>query len=203
MRRLCLFLFFTVFTLHSQAQIHEVGLLGGGNTTISDLSPNIFSLPNGYQGGLFYRWNINERYALRANAVLYRMFVSNWSENGELSAQVEFNFFDFDTFDQFAHTPYTFIGLGLLGYDRQIIGTPRAEKVFTAAIPFGLGYKWKLRSNWVLGAEIGARYTFTDDLDRHPGSSEFPNNPSTNDWYTSIGVTLSYTFGRGDCACDQ
>jgi hypothetical protein len=58
----------------------------------------------------------------------------------------------------------------------------------------------------ILGVEVGARYTMTDNLD---GSN--PKNKilaplrfgdiNSNDWYVFSGITLTYTFGNQPCYC--
>jgi hypothetical protein len=58
----------------------------------------------------------------------------------------------------------------------------------------------------ILGVEVGARYTMTDNLD---GSN--PKNKilaplkfgdiNSNDWYVFSGITLTYTFGNRPCYC--
>jgi hypothetical protein len=68
-----------------------------------------------------------------------------------------------------------------------------------------LGIKSNVSRHIVLGLEVGARYTFTDNLD---GSNPKDNtlrfgNINNNDWYVFSGFTLSYTFGRKPCYCAQ
>ncbi len=70
-----------------------------------------------------------------------------------------------------------------------------------------VGYKSTLGSKFVIAAEIGARYTFTDNLDgsNPSGSDEIDSlqfgNINNNDWYVFTGITLTYTFGRKPCFC--
>ena len=74
-------------------------------------------------------------------------------------------------------------------------------------IPIALGYKTTLTDKIILGLEIGARYTFSDELDGSVPDSEWLienysfGNLNNNDWYMFTGVTLTYTFGRNDCYC--
>ena len=72
----------------------------------------------------------------------------------------------------------------------------------------GIGYKTNILGKFILGVEVGARYTFTDNLD-----GNFPENESNqqyrfgninnNDWYTFTGITLTYTFGIKPCYCND
>ena len=69
-----------------------------------------------------------------------------------------------------------------------------------------IGYKAVIKRNLILALEIGARYTFSDNLD---GSAPENNlnetsgfgNLNNNDWYMFTGVTLTYAFGRKPCFC--
>jgi len=71
-----------------------------------------------------------------------------------------------------------------------------------------LGFKTTLTNHIILAAEIGARYTFTDEIDGSVPDAAYriPNysfgNLNNNDWYTFTGITLTYTFGRKPCYCD-
>ena len=72
------------------------------------------------------------------------------------------------------------------------------------AIPMTAGAKYRLNQFLVLGAEIGARYTFTDNLDAsNPEGSNYEafrfGNVFSDDWYVFSGLTLTYTFGRKPC----
>ena len=63
-------------------------------------------------------------------------------------------------------------------------------------------------SNFVLGLEIGARYTFADDIDGSLPRNEnwLPiqfGNKNNNDWYVFSGLTLTYTFGNKPCFCAE
>jgi hypothetical protein len=69
------------------------------------------------------------------------------------------------------------------------------------AIPFGLGYKTKLVTDFAIAVEIRARYTFVDDIDYNNqkiNSVKF-GNPDSNDWYVLSGISLVYSFGRPPC----
>jgi hypothetical protein len=71
-----------------------------------------------------------------------------------------------------------------------------------------LGVKANIFENFVVGAEVGARYTFTDNLDgSNPENENFKNwrfgNLNSNDWYVFSGITLTYTFGQNPCFCAE
>jgi len=72
-----------------------------------------------------------------------------------------------------------------------------------------LGYKATVGAKFVFAAEIGARYTFTDNIDgSNPDKSSESNeslsfgNINNNDWYVFTGITITYTFGRKPCYCN-
>jgi hypothetical protein len=76
------------------------------------------------------------------------------------------------------------------------------------AIPMILGIKSNITSKLILGAEVGVRYTFTDNLDgSNPKNENLQTlkfgNTNSNDWYVFTGFTLTYTFGEKPCYCAE
>lgn len=168
----------------------------------------------------------------------------------EGSLVFEYNFFDINDEHGKKHSPYIFAGVGAFLYDKALytventfarnengvilvpntIATEintRTEKETKFTFPFGAGYKYKYRQ-FVVSAEVGFRYTSTDNLDHSFASTEdftFNSEPGLNDqevndlnsniiksrqvgnmsntdWYVFTGLTLTYTFGRPPCYCD-
>ena len=75
-------------------------------------------------------------------------------------------------------------------------------------IPIALGAKFTLTEHLILGAEIAAHYSFSDEIDGsipETKTEEFESlrfgNINNNDWYVFSGFTLTYTFGRNPCFC--
>lgn len=179
----------------------------------------------------------------------------NYSYNNsiiEASLLYEYNFFDINNEDGRKHSPYIFAGVGAFMYDKLsynvnhtfkmddlgvVIGeadeptteiSTKSEKETGFSVPMGFGYKIKYKRNFVISAEVGFRYTQTDNLDHSfanykdfsfnadPGldqdvvnqlntsivKSRQVGNTSNYDWYVFTGLTLTYTFGRPPCYCD-
>ena len=58
----------------------------------------------------------------------------------------------------------------------------------------------------ILGVEVGARYSFADDIDgSNPSNNNLDSarfgNVNSKDWYVFSGLTLTYTFGNKPCFC--
>ena len=122
----------------------------------------------------------------------------------------EFNFQDFNLHEnQVKVTPYIYTGLTVFIYSENFFLGKTLKVGYDNgqfAIPMIVGVKSNITENLILGAEVGARYTFTDNLDgSNPKNPNLPNLPSgnigTDDWYVFTGVTLTYTFGERPCYC--
>lgn len=112
----------------------------------------------------------------------------------EASILYEYNFFPINTEQHRAYSPYIFAGVGAFAYthldykvthkfkstgnpstpkdfDTEISSSKR--KKFNYTIPFGAGFKYRFRYNWIISAEVGVRPTLIDELDL---SSAQPND---------------------------
>lgn len=223
-RILSTFLCFFMLTFMN-AQIHEVGVFVGGSNFIGDVGPTNYINPNKLALGVLYKWNKSTRHSWRASYIQstirsndLRSDAPNRLQRGfsfknniqELSAGVEFNFFDFDLHELTTKiTPYVFTGLNYFRYDYQYFSNGATEfrkKEFALAIPMVLGAKSNITPHLILGIEVGARYTFTDNIDA--SNPDLPNalqfgNINNKDWYVFSGITLTYTFGNNPCFCPQ
>jgi len=210
-----------------QAQLHEIGVFGGGANFIGDIGKTTYIAPNEPAFGILYKWNRSKRHSWRFSAITGKISGNDLEskvpgredrgfkfENNvtELSAGLEFNFFDFDLHNQpFFATPYVYTGLSYFKYDSlYFIGNmQRLEKdSWAMAIPMTVGIKMKISNKLILGLESGARYTFVDDLDgSFPKSNTLDNlkfgNTNSKDWYVFTGATLTYTFGQNPCFCNE
>ncbi|WPO80774.1 DUF6089 family protein [Flavobacterium sp. KACC 22761] len=217
--------FFPFIALH--AQINELGVFVGGSNFVGDVGSTTYINPNKLAFGVLYKWNKSPRHAYRFSYTQstvsgndvdseesgrYNRGYSFRNNIKELSAGLEFNFFDFNLHDYHTKvTPYIYTGLSYFFYDDLYIDGGRTYKDKTSssiAIPMTLGIKSNVTPHFIIGAEVGARYTFTDNID---GSNPNNNNLSSlrfgnlnnNDWYVFSGITLTYTFGQKPCYCAQ
>ena len=177
---ICL-LFFTA----TQAQINELGVFVGGSNFIGDVGSTTYVNPNSPAIGLVYKWNKTPRHSWRFSFIKSKLTAKDIESNDqkrmvrkyefdnaitELSGGIEFNFFDFNIFNPLERkiTPYVYTGLSLSFYDSLFFKYGRSEfdsKQKTLGLPLILGVKSNLTSNFVVGLEVGSRFTFADDLD--------------------------------------
>jgi hypothetical protein len=215
--------FFTFTAIH--AQIHEVGVFLGGSNYIGDVGKTTYIDPNAPAFGVLYKWNKSPRHAYRISYTQSQIesndleskepgrnlrgysFTNNIKE---LSAGLEFNFFDFNLHDyRNKTTPYIYTGLSYVSYEGKYLDSNTIETSGTSstiAIPMTLGVKSNITESFVLAAEVGARYAFTDNIDgSNPKNESLPKfgNINNNDWYVFSGVTLTYTFGEKPCYCRE
>ncbi|QKG57865.1 outer membrane beta-barrel protein [Hymenobacter sp. BRD128] len=128
----------------------------------------------------------------------------------EAAGVVEYNFLDYhDRRDQHrVHvSPYLFAGLGLYYVSTTVSSANDALKAdfdrkgakVGLAIPAGAGLKIALTEHFNLGLEMGARKTFTDQLDHTGDQTPLLVNSHDQDWYYYSGISLSYTFYKILC----
>ena len=231
MKRLWLFIVLLCFSLQTRAQFHELGSFLGGGNYIGDIGNTYFIFPENPAFGLVYKWNRTTRYSLRANAMIMNFKKSDYSptdvarfnrryrfENQimELSVGAEVNFIDFNLHDgEKILAPYLFLGLGyvrfnLFYHDPNTLENIEYGKDGDITLPAILGIKSNISQFVVMGFEIGARYTLTDNLDGSaPVNNDNINNPikfgnlNNNDWYVFTGLTISFTFGDLPCYCKE
>jgi len=128
----------------------------------------------------------------------------------EASAGLEFNFVEYNlhklgpAFSPYLYTGLTYFRYGYYYFDAgQLQDIDQKDGAF--AIPMTVGVKARLYDIIIVGAEVGARYTFTDNLDAsNPEGSNFEQfrfgNILSDDWYVFTGITVTYTFGRKPCS---
>jgi hypothetical protein len=224
MKKIFIFIFILGLT-KLNAQIHEVGVFFGGSNYIGDVGKTNYINPNELAYGIIYKWNKSPRHAWRISYTQSKITANdldsevpgrkkrgyNFENNiKEVSLGMEFNFFEFNLheFDRII-TPYIYTGLSYTNYDELYVinGVSKIDinkGVF--AIPMTVGLKSNVMPNLILGFEVGARYTRTDNLDGSlPKNEDLEplkfGNINSKDWYVFSGFTLTYTFGEKPCYC--
>ena len=229
MRYLTLVLITLLSIQLSYSQIHEFGIFVGGSNFIGDVGATNYIAPKKLAIGGIYKWNRSPRHSYRISLLFTELEGIDKNSDDpsrvqrgyefknkiiELSAGMEFTFFDFDLHNGGnASTPYLYTGISIASYDNFYFnnGELKSENTSSYAygIPMVLGYKAAISDQLILALEIGARYTFTDEIDGSvPDAKELKatksfGNINNNDWYTFTGITLTYTFGRNPCFCAQ
>jgi len=226
--RLFIIAIFVLVSGQISGQTYEIGAFAGGANNIGDVGRTNFILPSGLAYGGLFKWNKSKRYAWRISfmhgkfkADDSKSSISSRRQRGyivknsmtEASLGLEFNFVEYNLHKLGpSFTPYLYTGVTYFRYDYnyfdagQLINFNQTDGSF--AIPMTVGAKYRLNQFLILGAEIGARYTFTDNLDAsNPEKSRLISdqldvdfgNIFSDDWYVFSGLTLTYTFGRKPC----
>ena len=222
-------IFMSIYFFQStEAQIYEVGVFVGGSNFIGDVGATDYISPNQAAFGAILKWNRSPRHSFRASFIfsdlegidgksddprrIQRGYTFNTSIF-EFSAGMEFTFWEFDLHTSgMKGTPYLYSGISVVNHDNYFfdqsgVYTSENTSSWAYGIPMVLGYKTNISNHFVLAAEIGARYTFSDELDGSVPDGEFRDqfsfgNTNSNDWYVFSGITLTYTFGRRPCYCN-
>jgi hypothetical protein len=210
----------------SFSQIHEIGGFIGGSNFIGDVGATNYISPNQLAIGGVYKWNRSPRHSFRASIIYSelegtdsksddpRRKQRNYEFNNkiiEISAGMEFTFFDFDLHTgKKLGTPYLYTGISVAHHDNYYflndLYTPENTSSWAYGIPMVLGFKTTFTDDLILGIEVGARYTFSDEIDGSVPDDPFREpyrfgNLNNNDWYVFSGITLTYTFGINPCYC--
>jgi len=223
LNKFLLFLCLLLTTL-SWGQTYELGAFLGAANAMADVGAQEYIKPSNLVIGGVFKWNKSQRYAWRAQLNYARLIFDDKqskdpsrvlrnlkSENSilELSAGLEVNFVPYNL-HKFgpAFSPYLYSGITVFRYDYFYFdkGFPQNinKKDTSFALPLIFGAKARVGTSSILGAEIGVRYTFTDNLDgSNPINSNFAANSfgdvNKNDWYVFSGITITYTFTRKPC----
>ncbi|MEH6537961.1 MAG: DUF6089 family protein [Psychroserpens sp.] len=218
----------TFFAQTSHSQIYEIGVFAGGSNFIGDVGSTSYVSPNTAALGLLLKWNRSPRHSWRVSLMYSdlkghdrksddpRRKERNYSFDSnllEISAGMEFTFIDFDLHKSgIKATPYIYSGLTTAKHSNYYFDntgeyTSEGTDSWVYGIPMVLGIKSNITNHFILGFEVGARYTFSDELDGSvPDAEELDafsfGNINSNDWYVFTGFTLTYTFGQRPCYCN-
>jgi hypothetical protein len=228
MKRILVLFFCLIFQNVLIAQINEIGVFLGGSNFIGDVGKTTHVSPNKLAIGILYKWNKSPRHSYRFS---YTQSTSSGNdldsdvpgrvERGykfkneikEFSAGLEFNFFDFNLHEELTKkvTPYVYSGITYFAYDELFVVNGETQVDYTSstfAIPMIVGVKSNVFENIIIGFEVGARYTLTDNLDGSlPKNKNLEplkfGNLNSKDWYAFSGFTITYTFGEKPCYCKK
>lgn len=211
------------------AQTYEVGVSVGATNFVGDTGNTTFVRPTDIGFGVVAKWNRSKRHAFRFSA-LYLPISADDSESDderkqqrnfdfnnsikEFSLGLEYTFWEWDLHSgEKQTTPYLYTGITAINYGA-LARTPEGDfraydDPWSMAIPMILGIKTSIGGHVTISFEVGARYTFTDNIDgSNPEDLSLPveknlnfGNLNTNDWYFFSTLTLAYSFGRKPCYC--
>jgi hypothetical protein len=206
-----LLFFFLSLSLSGQRN-SDFGFFAGVSSYIGDINHGRLLYAPLPAGGLFYRYNLNPRQALRTsffigglqandldfqNGFQQARAASFSGSAGEWSLQFEFNFLPYSTQGKrWNFTPYFATGAGIA-----FINT--ATFTYVPVIPFSFGFKVNIYKNLGLEAEYGFRKTFYDNFDGvkdlvAPSDFSWIHN---NDWYTFTGIAFTWKIYNKLAGC--
>lgn len=230
MRYLLSVILLTSMSFSGLSQTYEVGLLAGGANYIGDVGRTNYILPNEAAFGALFKWNRSARHSFRASIMYANISGDDSKSNDERRKQrnlsfentitefglgVEYTFWEFDMHTgEPQRAPYLYTGIHYFLYKELFRSSATQIRDYdngsSFALPIVLGYKATIGTRLILAGEIGARYTFTDNLDGNNPNKGLPaegdrykfGNLNNNDWYVFTGITLTFTFGRQPCYCN-
>jgi len=213
MKRLfCLILLIINFLLSYGQRNADYGVFLGMSSYIGDINPDRLIYAPLPAAGLFYRYNLHPREAVRLNIFGCGLRASDKDFNntfqqargasftgevGEVSAQFEFNFFNYTTLGRrWNFSPYFAGGIGAA-----FVNTVSFD--ITPVIPASLGFKVNIYKNLGLEIEYDFRKTFYDNFD---GLKDFVAPADRgwlhhNDWYSFLGVGLTWKMYNRLAGC--
>ncbi|WP_203296218.1 type IX secretion system protein PorG [Luteirhabdus pelagi] len=230
MKYLATIVLVVIGTFSAFSQTYEVGAMLGGSNFIGDVGRTNYIAPNDLAFGGIFKWNRSARHSFRGSVLIANISGDDSESNDErrqqrgytfentvteISLGLEYTFWEFNMYNgKPASTPYLYTGLTYSWFDALYYPGEGTEIQSydgdsAVAIPMVVGYKATLGRRFVVGFEIGARYTFSDALDGSYPSKGQPSteafrfgNTNSDDWYVFTGITFTVTFGRKPCYCN-
>jgi hypothetical protein len=206
-----LLLFCFSFTAAGQRNA-DYGIFGGVSSYMGDINPSRLMYDPLPAAGIFYRYNLHPRHALRAdifvggirgsdldfnNAFQQTRAASFSGITGEIAVQFEFNFLPYTTEGRlWDWSPYFAAGIGAAFINS-------TEFSVQPVIPFSGGIKVNIYKNMGLEVEYGFRKSFYDNFDGlkdmvDPADYSWLNN---NDWYSFAGIGLTWKIYNKLAGC--
>ncbi len=226
MKRIFVLFFLLSSTLVYSQKTLEVGLMLGGMYYLGDINHGRQYHSVKPAAGVFFRQNLNKRWAVRANAAVGTLSASDQAFSGqyqkirnisfntpvlELVAQAEFNFLPYKLGAlryTSPFTPYLASGLGFL------LASNSTQK-YNIILPISVGIKLAVTKKLEIGIEWSARKTFSDGLDKlsgkkydvydleHDQKARYKQNASyySKDWYIYSGIFITYKIFQSGYVC--
>lgn len=194
-------LFTFSFLANSSSQaIWELGAKGGSAFYLGDRNALVFNEIQ-LSGAAYLRHNFNPRYT--ANAMFEFIQFTAPMEKSLISAGflLEFNFFEYGLMNSSSWTkyfsPYIFAGAKISGF---VDG--RGLLVFSPAIPFGVGVKWKALPGVNIGLDWTMNKLMSDKLDNANNPYSINDSRLINqDWYSTGSLSVGFDLGNRSSYC--
>jgi hypothetical protein len=206
-KALFFFILITPIVLLGQSKKQgEIGLFAGGAYYMGELNntPFIGTLP---AGGFLYRHTFDTRFAAKGIATIGKAAGHGDKINGayhsfdnlfyDVSISGEINFMQFIAANKnFDFTPYAHAGFGFMFFQGKKTVSDRNTPYIN--IPFGVGAKFNINSQWSWGVEYTLKKTFDDELDY---SYQIPTESvplkqqgylGNKDWVHVFGVYITH-----------
>ncbi|GAB2765062.1 DUF6089 family protein [Salinimicrobium soli] len=231
MRYIVVMVLMIFFSNQSYSQNFEIGPYVGGANYIGDVGNTTYINPKSLVFGGLLKWNRSDRHSFRFSLLYANIEADDarsddtrrqqrgysFSNNiAEASLGLEFTFWEWDLHaNTYQSTPYLYTGINYYFAHHYMLRNnaytrpnqlEEAGNNWEFSIPLVMGYKQTLNNFMAAGIEIGARYTFTDNLDGSQPSEvdgdyrlkDFGNR-NTTDWYMFTGIYLTFNFGHRSC----
>ncbi len=193
----------------------EIGGHAGGTFYMGEANPTtLFSEVNPMYGAMV-RYNANYRYAIKANVFKGSISGNIAADNpnipgldNDLSFQtdyldmgvnLEYNFFPYTRQDEpraSALSPYIFAGAGFTYI-------PSGNMLFN--FPFGLGVKYMITERMNIGAELGMRKLFADNVENNSDIDDPSNSNKSrfvnNDYYSNFSFFITFSLSNRTWHC--
>ena len=208
--------------IYAQEYKFESGAAAGISSYMGDANKTSFTYHPGIVTGLLFRYNINFHWALKSNLLAGRVSGDTWNTGNnfpsgqkaafrrtfaEAGVQTEFNFLPYSDKYRYTgtkpYTPYLFVGAGITyaAGETDYIGPN---------MPFGVGFKVKLKNRLNVALECSMRKLFADDFDvtrkAQTWSLDKPYGIGSRiiknqDWDSIIMICLTWDFGLREDPC--
>jgi hypothetical protein len=199
----------------------EVGLGGGGSFYMGDVNSRLYNNTNGVISAVA-RYNVNPRFALKAN--LSSAGISGSSENANGVLPGDGQVFSRTLYDFGVQVEWGFCGYGMEGWNGchrvapyGLVGlgmtfAPKpARNDFAANFPVGIGVRYKMSDRVNVGLEWTMRFSTSDRLDVTSADGTTLEDPFTikgkgiknKDSYSFTMLYVTFDVFKRPCNCND